>query len=88
MYSSRSLDRLHVGELLIVYHTLCGAEHMSDKLGLKTVEAKLMASYQRLMPSLGVTPQENCAVRHCFNPFFAMGSLMAGQMKNMLPANP
>ena len=61
-----ALDRLHVGELLIVYHSLCGAEHMPDKPGLVGVEAKLAAAYERLAPSLGVTLQEDQAMRRCF----------------------
>ena len=32
---TRSLDRLHVGELLIVYHSLCSAEHVRDGPGLE-----------------------------------------------------
>eukprot|EP01043_Picozoa_sp_COSAG02_P022338 COSAG02_NODE_1159_length_14178_cov_12.360679_1_plen_764_part_10 len=60
------LDRLHVGELLIVYHSLCGAEHVPDKPGLVGVEAKLTAAFERLAPSLDVTPQENQAIRRSF----------------------
>ncbi len=60
------LDRLHVGELLIVYHSLCGAEHVPDRPGLVGVEAKLTAAFERLAPSLGVTPQENQAIRRSF----------------------
>lgn len=64
---SHALDRLHVGELLIVYHSLCAAEHMTDRPpDVVGVEAKLVAAYARLAPSLGVTPQEDQAMRRCF----------------------
>eukprot|EP01045_Picozoa_sp_COSAG04_P027869 COSAG04_NODE_4178_length_2252_cov_2.780307_2_plen_67_part_01 len=67
MAAPAALSRCGVGELLVVYHSLAGAEHLAGKRGLPRglgLDAVLTA-YARLAPSLGVGPAEDRVVRGC-----------------------
>ena len=73
MVALGALDRLGVGELLIVYHSLTGAEHYIGKAGLESLGAKLTAAYDRLAPSLDVTAAEDAVVRRSLIELAATG---------------